>query len=95
MILELVRLFHRDRVRQERLEKTGHRSPKWEALRSLQQVYGARKVRGCTIINAPPFFEPAGREEREPREETDGGGEGVSTTPRQRGNDDYGLLGRR
>jgi hypothetical protein len=33
---ELVRLFHRDRVRQERLEKAGHRSPKWEVLRSLQ-----------------------------------------------------------
>jgi hypothetical protein len=46
-------------VRQERLEEAGHRSPKWEVLRSLQQVYGARKVRGCTIINAPPFFESA------------------------------------
>jgi hypothetical protein len=42
----------------------------------LQQVYGARKVRGCTIIDAPPFFESAGREEREMREEDDGGGEG-------------------
>ena len=37
-------------------------------LRSLQQVYGARKIRGCTIIDAPPFFETAGREEpAEPR----------------------------
>ncbi len=42
----------------------------------MQQVYGARKVRGCTIIDAPPFFESAGREEREMREEDDGGGEG-------------------
>ena len=40
---ELVRLFHRDRVRQERLEKVGHRSPKWEVLRSLQQVYGQER----------------------------------------------------
>jgi hypothetical protein len=32
-------------------------------LRSLQQIYGARKIRGCTIIDAPPFFETAGREE--------------------------------
>jgi hypothetical protein len=28
----------------------------------LQQVYGAKKIRGCTIIDAPPFFESAGRE---------------------------------
>ncbi len=33
-------------------------------------------VRGFTIIDAPPFFESAGREEREPREEVDGEGEG-------------------
>ncbi len=78
---ELVRLFHRDRVRQERLKKAGHRSPKWEVLRSLQQVYGARKVRGCTIIDAPPFFESAGREERKPREKMDGEG-GGSPPPR-------------
>jgi hypothetical protein len=32
-------------------------------LRSLQQVYGAKKIRGCTIIDAPLFFESAGREE--------------------------------
>jgi hypothetical protein len=32
-------------------------------LRSLQKVYGARKIRGCTILDAPPFFESAGREE--------------------------------
>ena len=73
---ELVRLFHRDRVWQEKLEKAGHRSPKWEVLRSLQQVYGARKVRGCTIIDSPPFFESAVKEEREMREDDDGGGEG-------------------
>ena len=73
---ELVRLFHRDRVRQGRLEKAGHCSPKWEVLRSLKQVYGARKVRGCTIIDVPPFFESVGREERETREEVDGGDEG-------------------
>ncbi len=27
-----------------------------EVLRSLKQVYGARKVRGYTIIDVPPFF---------------------------------------
>ena len=47
----------------------------------MQQVYGARKVRGCTIIDAPPFFESAGREEREPREKIDGEDEG-SPLPR-------------
>jgi hypothetical protein len=56
------------RVRQERQEKAGHRSPKWEVLRSLQQVYGARKVRDYTIIDTPPFLESVGREEREPLE---------------------------
>ena len=54
------------------METAGHRSPKWEVIRSLQQVYGARKVRGCTIIDAPPFFESAGREDRESREKIDG-----------------------
>ncbi len=53
---EFVRLFHRDRVRQDRLEEAGHRSPKWEVLRSLQQGYGARKVRGCTINDAPSLL---------------------------------------
>ncbi len=57
------------------------RSPKWEVLRSLQQVYGARKVRCCTIIDAPPFFESAGREERQTREKMDWEGEG-SPSPR-------------
>jgi hypothetical protein len=32
-------------------------------LRSLQEVYGPRKIRGYTIIDAPSFFESAGREE--------------------------------
>jgi hypothetical protein len=50
-------------VRQEALEKAGHCSPKWTVLRSLQKVYGARKIRGCTILDAPPFFESVGREE--------------------------------
>ena len=65
---KLVRVVHNERLRQEALEKGGHCSPKWTVLRSLQQVYGARKIRGCTIIDAPPFFETAGREESaEPR----------------------------
>ena len=29
---DLVRLFHSDRLRQETLEKTGHRSPTWVVL---------------------------------------------------------------
>jgi hypothetical protein len=78
---KLVRLFHRDRVRRERLEKAGHRSPKWEVLLSLKQVHGARKVRVCTIIDTPHFFESAGREERQPREKMEGEGEG-SPPPR-------------
>jgi hypothetical protein len=57
---ELVRMFHSERLRQEALEKTGHCSPKWTVLRSLQKVYGARKIQGCTIIDVPPFFESAG-----------------------------------
>jgi len=60
---KLVRVFHNERLRQEALEKTGHCSPKWTVLRSLQQVYGARKIRGCTILDALPFFESTGREE--------------------------------
>ena len=59
-------------VCQERLEKAGHRSPKLEILHSLQQVYGARKVRDYTIIDTPPFFESVRREERQPREKMDG-----------------------
>jgi hypothetical protein len=79
---ELVRLY-RDRVWQEWLEKAGHRSPEWEVLRSLQQVYGSRKFRDCTIIDSPPFFESKGREEREPREKIDGEDEGTPP-PRDR-----------
>ena len=60
---ELVRLLHTDKLRQEKLEKAGHRSPTWAVLRSLQKVFGAKRIRGCTIIDAPPFFESAGREE--------------------------------
>ncbi len=60
---ELARVFQSERLRQEVLEKTGHCSPKWTVLHSLQQVYGGRKIRGCTINDAPPFFESVGREE--------------------------------
>ena len=60
---ELVRVFHRERLRHEALETTGHYSPTWTVLRSLQRVYGAKKIRGCFILDAPPFFESAGREE--------------------------------
>ena len=75
---ELVRLFHKGRVRQERLEKAGHCSPQWEALRSsVQQVNGTSEVRGCTIIDSPPFFASSGREERELLEEVDGRDEGL------------------
>ena len=73
---ELVRVFHNERVRQETLEKTGHCSPKWTVLRSLQQVYGSRKIRGCTIIDVPPFFESAGREESSDLINRDTTGEG-------------------
>ena len=52
---ELVRLFHSDRLRQETLEKAGHCSPTWTVLRSLQKVYGAKRIRGCTIIDANDF----------------------------------------
>ena len=59
---ELVRLFTSGRLSQETLEKAGHPSPTWSVLRSLQKVYGAKRIRGCTIIDAPPFFESAVRE---------------------------------
>jgi hypothetical protein len=65
---KLVRVVHNERLRQETLENSGHCSPKWTVLLSLQQVYGTRKIRGCSIIDVPPFFETAGREEpAEPR----------------------------
>ena len=42
---ELVRVFHSECLRQEALEKAGHCSPTWTVLRSLQRVYGAKKIR--------------------------------------------------
>ncbi len=46
---------------------TAHRSGRCCALYS-RYMDGARKIRDCTIIDAPPFFETAGREESaEPR----------------------------
>ena len=53
-------------------------------LRSLQQVYGARKIRGCTIIDAPPFFESAGREESPELMTRDTTGEGSVPDPEER-----------
>ena len=43
---EMVQLFHSGRLRQETLEKAGHRSPTWTVLRSLQKVYGSKRIRG-------------------------------------------------
>ena len=80
-------MFHNDRLRQETLEKQGHCSPTWTVLRSLQKIYGARRIRGCTIIDAPPFFESAGREEaadptnRDIMEEGSGPFQAKSDTP--------------
>ena len=82
---ELVRVFHSERLRQEAFEKTGHCSPKWTVLRSLQQVYGARKIRGCTILDAPPFFESAGREELADPTNRDTTGEGSVSNQEARG----------
>jgi hypothetical protein len=66
-------------------EKTGHCSPKWTVLRSLQQVYGARKTRVCTILDAPPFFESAGREESADLMNRDTRGEGSVPNQEERG----------
>ncbi len=82
---ELVRVFHNERLRQEALEKAGQCSPKWTVLRSLQQVYGARKIRGCTIIDSPPFFESAGREESVDLMNLDATGEGSVSNQEERG----------
>ena len=41
---EFVQLFHRDSIRQDRLEILGHCSPKWDVLRSLQQVRGEKSL---------------------------------------------------
>ena len=49
--------------RKDKVEKTGHDCPKWTVLWSLRQVYGAKRVTGWTIIDAPPFFESEVREE--------------------------------
>ena len=77
---ELIKLFHNGRLRQEGLERAGHRSPTWTVLRSLQKVYGAKRIRGCTIIDAPPSFESAGSEKLPEAEGTDKGLEGSSPT---------------
>ncbi len=82
---ELVRAFHNERLRQEALEKTGHCSPKWTVLRSLQKVYGARKIRGCTILDSPLFFESAGREESTDLTNKDTTGEGSVPNQEERG----------
>ncbi len=82
---EVVGMFHSERLRQEALEKTGHGSPKWTVLRSLQQVYGARKIRGCTILDAPLFFESVGREESADLMNRDTTGEGSVPTQEERG----------
>ncbi len=76
-------MFHSERLRQEALEKTGHCFPKWTVLRSLQQVYGGKKIRGCTIIDSPPFFESGGREESVDPASRDMGCEGTSPTQRE------------
>ena len=49
-------------------------------LRSLQKVYGSKRIRGCTIIDAPPFFESVGSEKVPEEEDTDKGLEGSSPT---------------
>ena len=77
---ELVQMFHSGRLREETLEKAGHRSPTWSVLRSLQTVYGAKRIRGFTIIDTPPFFESAGREKLANAVGLDKGQEGASPT---------------
>ena len=47
-------------------------------LRSLQKVYDAKRIRGCTIIDTPPFFEFAGRERLADAVGLDKGQEGPS-----------------
>ena len=53
-------------------------------MRSSHQVYGARKIRGCTIIDAPPFFESAGRGESAELMNRDTTGEGSVPDPEER-----------
>ena len=43
-------------------------------------MYGSRKVRDCTIVDSPPFFDSVGREEQVTPEEIDKGHEGSSPT---------------
>ncbi len=76
---ELVRVFHNERFLQEALEKAGHCSPTWTVLRSLARVYGAKKIRGFSILDAPPFFESAGREESVDPMNQDRTGEGCTS----------------
>ena len=49
-------------------------------LRSLQKVYETKRIRGCTIINGPPFFESAGIERLADVVGLDKGQEGSSST---------------
>jgi hypothetical protein len=78
---ELIRVFHRERLRQEELKKAGHySSPKWTVFRSSQHVYGAKKIRGYTIIDSPLFFESVGRKESVHPTSRNMGGEGSSST---------------
>ncbi len=77
---ELIKLFHNGRLRQETPERAVHRSPTWTVLCSLQKVYGTKRIRGCTIIDAPPFFESSGSEKLPESVDTDKGLEGSSPT---------------
>ena len=86
---DLIKLFHNGRLRQEGLERSGHRSPTWTVLCSLQKVYGAKRIRGCTIIDAPPFFESAGNEKVPETEGTDKDLEGSSPTQDEGGDTVY------
>jgi hypothetical protein len=77
-------VFHNEHLRQEALEKVGHYSPIWTVLLSLHPVYGVRKIRGCTIIDTPPFFESAGREESADLMNLDATGEGSVSNQEER-----------
>ncbi len=77
---ELIKLFHNGRLRQETLERVRHRSPTWTVMSSLQKVYGSKRIRGYTIIDAPPFFESVVNEKRPEEVSTDKDLEGSSPT---------------
>jgi hypothetical protein len=47
----------------------------------MEQVFGARIVRGCTIIDTPPFFASSGREEAAQGGETGSVLEGLPPPP--------------